>query len=586
MSSSSSLSLSSFEIIQNPSSRTAVVGLGYTNLFSVSALSGLPISYKWQHSIDGGNHYFDTNPNGGVFTGARTNSLGVNAGMTDFSSVWNGAMFRCVLESDNVILISAAAVLTIKDSTCGGMIECGGTQYSADCGLPWFRQIDCTSCECVPAQFNTDKSSSSSSEFKYTGFLEIEVLNRTSSSSSGFSSTSSELLTVINFDQQNLIRIQTINNQEVNRKCYYLPFNVPCPERYYFENFVEGCEEPPCDKICCPIPTNDYDAMICGKAYSGEEEYNTPWLFHLDPESVSLSLRREVGSDSIINMLPSEIESLLLSGFIEQGTKCCFEVKNLVNTMPVSGVDYCEYPLRLRAIKTFSNALGKFIQVASCEGDCQNISGSYCLDDYIEQYSNELDAKVYEEELRMSSMTNEEVVASYIADIQTTDIDNLFDHAINFDNLDQAFASYSSSSSLDEEENFWIAFNYESDLISTNPQAPSELTLGLGNNYVFSKVGGNNPNNYFHFRIDSDLVLSALYTTNNSLAIQVGLAWDGQSILGEAPFDPNNLNGVLSSIMPLGQNEYVLKISSTDSEADYSLTLTVERYLSSSSSSI
>lgn len=82
-------------------------------LFSVAVSAPGAVSYRWQHSVDGGVSFFDINPYGGVFVGAESDSLSVNAGMTDFSSVWNGAVFRCRVSYDGVDYLSAPAVLSV-----------------------------------------------------------------------------------------------------------------------------------------------------------------------------------------------------------------------------------------------------------------------------------------------------------------------------------------------------------------------------------------------------------------------------------------------------------------------------------------
>jgi hypothetical protein len=126
----SSPSSDDLRILQGPTERTVVVGQGYSELFTVSAASSDPIDYQWQQSVAGGSSYSDINPNGGVFSGVNSPILGVNAGMTDLSSVWNGAKFRCVVESAGKSISSDAATLTV--------IECGecealGEEFDDEC---------------------------------------------------------------------------------------------------------------------------------------------------------------------------------------------------------------------------------------------------------------------------------------------------------------------------------------------------------------------------------------------------------------------------------------------------------------------
>lgn len=601
MSSSSSYGLM---ILQGPSSRNAVIGLGYPELFSVTAWSPLAISYKWQHSVDGGLNYFDINPDGGVFTGSRTSVLGVNAGMTDFSSVWNGAHFRCVVESGGQTLVSSAASLTVKDQTCNGVVECGGSMYSADCGLlpmPGYNQyMDCTDCKCVSvalassssSEFQSENSSSSSSSeyyttFEYTGFLEIRVPRRAGSSSSSqqdqsssSSSDSSELLTFMNKDPQNLLRIQTIDQEEIKTNCYYLAFDEPCPQGYQFEEFLNDCEEPPCDKICCPESRDGYDAMICGRAYSGSMDYNRPWQFHIDPESLSLKQRREVEYGSLVEAAPSEIERLLAEGSIQEGTTCCFMVKGSIRDMRLVGEDYCFDPLHLSAVRVFDETFGEFVQETSCEGDCTKISGPFCLDGYAEEFSNQLDAEIEQIELQVTNMTEQEGVEYHVAGLEGSEYSERFlYHMLQFEDLDQGFATFnaSSSSSYDEMDTIRLSFDRNNDSVSANPAAPALFQVAGGVNYVFSIVGGGS-DNYFSFSVPAGYALYELDLSPNSgsgsMAIQAGQSWDGLSTLEEVVFGLGE-SVSLGSSLPLGQGQYTLRVSTADSEFTYILALTL-----------
>ena len=82
--------------------KTVVAGAA-ASLFAITATAApaATLTYQWQQSVDGGATYANINPNGGVFTGVTTNTLGVNVGMTDTSSSWNNAKFRCVVTGTN-----------------------------------------------------------------------------------------------------------------------------------------------------------------------------------------------------------------------------------------------------------------------------------------------------------------------------------------------------------------------------------------------------------------------------------------------------------------------------------------------------
>jgi hypothetical protein len=96
---------------------TAVAGAAIATLSAVTATvapSTATITYQWQQSVDGGTTYANINPAGGVFTGATSATLGVNAGMTDTSSTYNAAKFRCVLSvTGGASVTSTVTTLTV-----------------------------------------------------------------------------------------------------------------------------------------------------------------------------------------------------------------------------------------------------------------------------------------------------------------------------------------------------------------------------------------------------------------------------------------------------------------------------------------
>lgn len=98
---------------QPTATKSATAGAAITNLGTVVATvvpSTATLAYQWQHSVDGGANYSNINVNGGVFTGADTATLGVNAGQTDTSSTWNNAKFRCVISSSGADSVTSTAV--------------------------------------------------------------------------------------------------------------------------------------------------------------------------------------------------------------------------------------------------------------------------------------------------------------------------------------------------------------------------------------------------------------------------------------------------------------------------------------------
>lgn len=102
---------------QPTATKSAAAGAAIANLGTVVASvvpSTATITYQWQHSTDGGSSYSNINVSGGVFTGADTATLGVNAGMTDGTSTWNAAKFRCVMSvTGGANVTSGVVTLTI-----------------------------------------------------------------------------------------------------------------------------------------------------------------------------------------------------------------------------------------------------------------------------------------------------------------------------------------------------------------------------------------------------------------------------------------------------------------------------------------
>ena len=89
----------------------STAGAAEATLFSVTATASptATLTYQWQQSVNGGATFSNINANGGVFTGVTTDTLGVNAGMTDTSSTWNGAKFRCVVSAPSATTVTATS---------------------------------------------------------------------------------------------------------------------------------------------------------------------------------------------------------------------------------------------------------------------------------------------------------------------------------------------------------------------------------------------------------------------------------------------------------------------------------------------
>lgn len=584
MSSSSSLF---FSILQNPSSRTAVVGLGYADLFSVVALSSNPIAYKWQHSVDGGLNYFDINPDGGVFAGSRTSVLGVNAGMTDLSSVWNGARFRCVVESGGQTIVSSAATLTVKDQTCNGVVECGGSIYSADCGLlpmPGYSQyMDCTACECVAVALasssssSDNESSSSSSSFSFTGFIEFVETKVSVNTSSSSSSSYEELFVFAIEDPQLSAQIEVALGREVVESCYYVAFDEQCPEGYLFRGFADGCIGV-CDKLCCPNPELSSVAMVCGRVYSGFKGYNSPWGFYLDPSTIRLAWLKSLGQDSLVGLSPSEIDSSINDGSILEGSECCFPMSGKLRSMEIQGPEYCFDPFYLESNRTFDPVSGKFAQSTYCAGACKNRSGDYCLDNDIFEVEYLLDSKEAEIEMMFASMSEEESDDYIMSELlQIFDgIDDNIERVYTPEEMEQIFLSGLSSSSSSVASN--TVFDYNLGLPSTIGSSPSEINIGFGYNFILTLDASEH--SYFSFSVPADGVLSsvsAVVGSPNMVSSVFSIIQGGVTIASsEFGYDINS--PLFLDFLPLGPGNYSISIHSpTPSQEEYVIFLVLDR---------
>jgi hypothetical protein len=103
--------------VQPAATKSATAGAAIAPLATLTAtiIGAGSLTYQWQHSVNGGVSYSNINPDGGIFTGVTTNTLGVNVGMTDTSSTWNNAKFRCVVgaSTGNTDVTSTATTLTV-----------------------------------------------------------------------------------------------------------------------------------------------------------------------------------------------------------------------------------------------------------------------------------------------------------------------------------------------------------------------------------------------------------------------------------------------------------------------------------------
>ena len=606
-----------FKIVGSPEPRIVVAGKACDDLFSVSATSPLPIKYRWQFSFDRGARFFDIDPHGGVFIGCDTGSLGVKAGMTDFSPIWNGALFRCIVESGGENIFSGSAHLTVVaempesvvsamsesdgssssssgDDTCGGAFECGGTMYHADCGLLFeagqINIMDCDVCECVTLPLEYFASSSSSTELPFSSFLEISF---GASSSSSSSSQGGEALTVLSRDPQlNLQALVASKQGRMSNTCLLFANDEQCPDGYYLQGFADNCVGP-CDKICCPISATSEDPMICGRAYRGAKSYNSPWQFHLDPNTVRLAYRYDT-SGAITEKRPSDLENELGSE-VAEGSECCFEIRDSLRQMKIVGPEQCYQPLELAADRVFDADEGEFVQQTSCQGNCDNIVYNYCLDSYLASFESMLDDRAKVIEQQVDSADYLEVEQEFLDDLHLmlAGIDGDLTYVPTLEEIENALLAAENASSSSSEYFPPLAFDYQNEPIPTLAASPTVLPLEVGGNFISSLVGGDYPDNFFRFSIDSGRSLVGVYAIiweslsgSATMSIQEGTQWDGQSLVGEAVFGFDLASSLLScgsssssceSPLPLGAGDYSMKVSSAVTpDVDYVLLIVVE----------
>lgn len=406
----------------------------------------------------------------------------------------------------------------------------------------------------------------------FNKFLEIKTIN---------SSSSSELFSVFVNDPQlyQQIEIQSLNQKQNLPRCYNFSNNDPCPEGYSFTGFVQDCEVGPCDKICCADIDPNTPYVLCGKVYQGVKQYNTPWNFYIDPKSTYVVKDNE----SLLKIMPSEINSTIGTSLAE-GSECCFYLKGMTKEMTIEGPDHCETPLYLDAVKVFDQNLGEFIQSTSCQGDCKNISGSYCLDAEFQDFSNQISNLLAEAEAVVDEMSYEEIETDFFDNLHESlsELEGDLDYVPSLEELDQMLIESLYQSSSSSSEYFPpISFDYEINPISTNSNQPFEFALEEGSNLFFSKTGGSYSETYYKFIFSADKELSeikAIVWGSDTGSAQISLKHSDGSNLAETQFGANINAGLFLSDLPLQEGEYLMNISSTEySEIEYVLIFVIQQ---------
>lgn len=472
-----------------------------------------------------------------------------------------------------------------KDIHCGGK---GGAwlPVSVVCDLGLY------------ASASTSSQATSVSNFNFSGsglqgfneFLEISIKTSSSSSqSSVFSlSESTESFSVVVRDVQLSAMIELASKPEEQMPCYAVMHNQECPDGSYFDGIVADCEGPTCDRICCPAPISEREPMICGKVYHGSDGHNSPWNFHMDPHSIKLKNRNKTSKSAIKNMSPSELQESL-GKTIPEGCEFCVPVRGSVRKMRVSGPDRCGKSLNLVANRTFEEKTGEFIQETSCEGDCREAFGQWCLDDEIEAAKAENQKLIDKVVEQFSSMSDDEIRDQFVSEIGKIleGIDEDPDHVMDEEEIEQMLLAdmnqSSSSSSSEEPEEASVSFDYEVDQISKDSNNPSRIRLETYQNNILSLVGGSFGRTYFSFEVPTGKTLVGMYAVlwspapnSADVALQAGESWGSRPILASSQFGNEFEWTALAAAMPLQEGKYTIRLKSNAPESECSMVLFLE----------
>lgn len=403
------------------------------------------------------------------------------------------------------------------------------------------------------------------------------------------------MLSIMLTDVQFSTQIETATKVKINNSCYHIPYYENCPDGTYFAGIKDGCQGPDCDKICCAVSNEADDLVLCGRMYKGVKGYNEPWGFYMDGGSLNILYRGQIASGSYSGLDLVDVQEKLDST-IPNGSEFCFPLQNSTRRMAIEGPDYCQEPLFLDSKKVFDPATNVYIQKTECAGDCKNIEGSFCFDLELENYAKEVDASLEEAGNKVDQMSDFEL-EDYLSEnglgaLYRFDVDPEYvptAKEIEDQIMSIAFGSSSSSSSQEEVE-VQVAFDIETQSVSLDPAAPSEITLLKFENFVRSFVGGSQTENYFSFSIAPGLSVVRAYsiwgstTGSGTMSIRSGSSWSGGTDLGSSSFGLNFSPEPLNFILPLTGGPYSLKVANNGASTEYGLLFIVESTGSSSSS--
>lgn len=166
------------------------------------------------------------------------------------------------------------------------------------------------------------------------------------------------------------------------------------------------------------ISQNILSVYVVGKIVLGEESYNSPWTFHLNPDTIELVVS-EVPPNENYNLSPASIEEGLVNGIFN--SEVCYDfLTSSIAEMELKGVVYCGDPLMWKSMNQKDTETNEFIQFGYCEGDCAENS-SKVFDDLSEVCS---DINIYDEYISQRddafNRIDEYTENEYVVDIDAT----------------------------------------------------------------------------------------------------------------------------------------------------------------------
>jgi hypothetical protein len=121
------------------------------------------------------------------------------------------------------------------------------------------------------------------------------------------------------------------------------------------------------------ISQNILNVYVVGKIVFGEESYNSPWTFHLNPDTIELVVS-EVPPNENYNLSPASIAEGLANRTFK-GEVCYDFLTSSVTEMELKGVVYCGDSLMWKSRNQKDSETNEFIQFGYCYGNCPEDSG-------------------------------------------------------------------------------------------------------------------------------------------------------------------------------------------------------------------